>query len=97
MAIRTIDELYEKHRTDTISCQVVEMVADARGVDPLELPPIYEAIDPDFLDGRFAPSSAHGPEFGEVAFTYIGYEITVSYDGEVVIMLNEESSSPNKE
>ena len=64
--------------------RVVAVIAEKSGTDPLELPPLYESVDPDALDALFTPDSRE-PVLGEVTFTHAGHEITVAYDGEVVI------------
>lgn len=66
---------------------VVNAVADAKGVDPLELdPPLYDAIDPDALE-RFA--TAHGTS---VAFTLAGYQVTV-HESDRVVVCSEDGSA----
>lgn len=64
------------------STRVVEHVAEHTGVDPLELDPLYNAIDPDALDQLFRRS---GTEVGvcTLEFSYAGYLVTVAVgDGE---------------
>lgn len=70
---------------------VVEAVADAEGISPMELqPPEYDAlhaaVDPTALDELFAPrhdgASRRG---GVVTFEYCGYRVTVDASGEVSI------------
>lgn len=69
-----------------LSQSVVEAVADAEGVDPLELsPPLYEVIDPDALDRVFAVTPANGRMDGQLTFLYNGYEVTVCGDGYVTV------------
>ena len=62
---------------------VVETVAEAMDTDPRDLPPLYEVVDPDALDTLFKPV---GGRLGlKISFEYIGHEITITDDGEVVI------------
>lgn len=69
-----------------LSQLVVEAVADAEGVDPLELSsPLYEVIDPDALDQVFAVTSTDGRRDGQVTLSYNGYEVTVCGDGYVTV------------
>ncbi|ELZ15285.1 hypothetical protein C477_18905 [Haloterrigena salina JCM 13891] len=68
------------------SLTIVERVAALDGTDPLSLPPLYDAIDPDALDSLFQSSSADGPQTtGAVQFTYYGYDVRVDADGEIAI------------
>lgn len=70
----------------TPSERVVDAVAEAEDVDPIELEPLYAAIDPDALDavvrsqqeGRIAPRTST-----LVRFEYQGYRVTVAGDGAV--------------
>jgi hypothetical protein len=55
---------------------VVTAVAEHAGEDPVELSPIYEAIDPDSLNDLFTPTSeSRRPEC--VQFEYHGYLVVV--------------------
>lgn len=67
-----------------LSQLVVETVADAEGVDPLALPPLYSEIDPDALDALFQPrlQPTSGPPVGEVQFSYHGYTVRVTGEPE---------------
>lgn len=61
---------------ETVTERVVDAVASNTGREPLELPPLYDAIDPDALEalvGRMAD--------GEIVFSYAGCEVTVANDG----------------
>lgn len=70
----------------SVSMAVVDAVADAVDVDPLELDPLNEAIDPDALDALFpqcgerADGSVH-----EVSLQFNGCHVTVRDTGEVVV------------
>lgn len=62
-------------------------MADAKGVEPTDLPPLYHAIDPDALDRLFAPG---GPRMrGEVSFEMAGCEVVVDGDGQVTATPDE--------
>jgi hypothetical protein len=64
---------------------VVEAVADAERVEPVELPtPLADAINPDALDSLFQNGT------GRVSFDYSGYEITVEENGTVKVTPLEE-------
>jgi hypothetical protein len=60
--------------------RVVQAVAAARTTDPLELPPLYDAIDPDALG-----AVVDRMDEGEVVFTYAATEVTVTADGSVAV------------
>lgn len=92
MSVRMETGRQTEQRDEAISHRVIEMVAAEVDTDPVELPPLYETIDPEALDALFASSFSHGPLVGQVAFTYGGCEITVSYDDELVITVEEQPS-----
>jgi hypothetical protein len=58
--------------------RIVEAVADRSDADPLELPPLYDYVDPDALD-----AFVRGTADGVVAFRYAGDAVTVDSSGEV--------------
>lgn len=62
----------------SVSEQVVQEVANTTGKDALELPSLYEVIDPDALDTLVAEMSDGG-----VSFSYAGHEVTVKSDGSI--------------
>ena len=79
-----------KHRavydwtTVTPSAAVLEVLAVARGVDELDLAPLYRSVDPDALDalvGGRPDGRAAGP--AEVTFTHEGYDVVVGSAGTV--------------
>ena len=69
------------------SLTIVEEVAALDGTDPLSLPPLYDAVDPDALDSLFRSSSGDNPRAaGAMQFTYCGYDVRVEADGTIVII-----------
>lgn len=73
--------------TERVCVAVVNAVADAKGVSPVDVsPPLYDAIDLDGLEA-FVASMTRGPgeSAGRVEFSYSGYEVTVAGDGLVSV------------
>lgn len=62
------------------SDRVVQTIADREGVDPTELPPLFESVDPDALDALLRRDDTAG---AQVTFTHHGHEVTVRSDGRV--------------
>ena len=60
---------------ETLVMRVVDAVADAKGVDPLELEPLHESIDLEALDAIF--STADGRSAVELSFSVAGCEVVV--------------------
>lgn len=59
---------------------VIQAVAEAKGVDPLDLDPLYDRIDLDAVDRLFA--SADVPA-GRLTFDVAGCRVRVRADGQV--------------
>ncbi|ELZ22828.1 hypothetical protein C477_03399 [Haloterrigena salina JCM 13891] len=66
--------------SDSIPEAVVDAVSDIERCDPLTLPPLWDEIDPEALNGSFAPTRRGHPRAGRVAFDYAGYEVRVAVD-----------------
>ena len=71
-----------------VSVAVVTAIATKRGVEPTELPPLYESIDPDALDALFAPTRSGGPRRGRLEFTYDGHEVAVDCGSDLEITID---------
>lgn len=73
---------------EPVSIAVVHAIAAHRDVDPTDLPPLYEWVDPDALDALFQPTRAGGPRRGRLEFAYDGQTVTVDSTGEVTITID---------
>lgn len=71
----------------TASEAVVATVANRDGSDPVDLPPLYDAVDPDALDAIFRDGRP-----GRVTFEYAGYEVTVCGRDQVTVVCEAPSS-----
>lgn len=72
-------------RSGPISDVVVTAVADAKGVDPLDVEPLHSVVDPDALDRMFQPRVGAPPSSLEVTFELDGCAVEVRADGEVAV------------
>jgi hypothetical protein len=69
---------------------IIESVSKLKGVDPKQLTPLVEAINPDALGRLFADSlDGESRDGGYVTFPYAGCQVTVHADGEVVVTFGE--------
>lgn len=69
-----------------VSERVVAAVAAARDEDPLELPPLYDVIDPDALNNLFAHGfSGRRNGSGRVSLMLADCEVVVHSDGEIAV------------
>jgi len=80
-ATSTVEMLANDVREPSVA--VVEAVAAHEGVDPLDLPPLYDAVDPSALDTLFAPRPDGSVRDGQLSFRFAGYDVTVHTSGEV--------------
>ncbi|MFC6827096.1 HalOD1 output domain-containing protein [Halopelagius fulvigenes] len=77
---------YSLGQDEPLSLTVVRTVADAEGVEPTALRPLYSAVDPDALDSLFESGAGDGLGFaGEVQFQYHGYDVCIHSDGRVTL------------
>ncbi|WP_266075522.1 HalOD1 output domain-containing protein [Haladaptatus caseinilyticus] len=67
-----------------VSEAVIRAISQVNGVDPLDLSPLYDTIDPDALDRLFRPTISTERDIEScVQFTMAGCEITIT-DNQVV-------------
>lgn len=70
----------------SISEKVLEEVAEAEGVEVLELPPLYDSIDADALDSLLSGTATDDrPEAIEITFRYCDYAVSIDGDGTVEV------------
>ena len=84
----TGDEMGTTSGDEPISRQVIDAVADVKGVDPLELPPLYDTVDPDALDSLFGGAGS-GAAITELRLEIAGCEVLVRGSGDVVVVRSE--------
>jgi|GEM_PF-1996201 hypothetical protein len=79
--------------TEPLSHAAVVAVADANGVDPLDLDErLYDCIDPDALDALFTPTGTGA--CGTVQFVMAGCHVEVSAERRVTVeQFSEELST----
>ena len=62
---------------------VITAVAALTGSRPIDLEPLYEAVDPDALDSLIDHAQRTDAGTHELWFAYAGYEIGVRSDGRI--------------
>lgn len=73
---------------------IAEVVADAEGVDPTDLSPLYESIEPDALNRLFGQ---HGRQLNPekaFCFTHEGWNVFVRGDGQIIVGDPDNLSKP---
>lgn len=65
------------------STAIIEHIADQTDQDPLDMPPLHRSIDADALDELLTHASAASSSDVEITFSYDGFDVTVSSDGQI--------------
>lgn len=69
----------------SISYGVVNEVAQAKGVEPAELRPLHDVIDPDALESLFDETDGARLREGHVSFSYEGFLVHIEDDGSIAV------------
>jgi hypothetical protein len=69
----------------SLSTAVLDAISEAADCEGLDLPPLYEQIDPAGLEKLFAPIPGSERCTGSVTFPLGEYHVTIAADGEIVI------------
>lgn len=73
----------------TIVDRIIQRVSTETNTDPLDLPPLYETIEPDALE-----ACIRGMADGEVSFTYAGTAVAVDSDGSIRVTTTPPTAQP---
>ena len=68
-----------------VNMTVLEAVAEVTDTDLVDLPPLYEHVDPDALDTVFTHTAGDRRAEGSVSFEFAEHPVTVHSSGEVVV------------
>lgn len=64
---------------------VIETIAEICDTDPLEMPPLYNAIDPEALDKLLISAAEAGDQAIELSFAYNGFTVVLLSNGLVYV------------
>lgn len=68
---------------DSPSSALVDVIAEELTVDPMDLDPLYQRVDPDALNSLFEPRNGRRPLPGtSVEFTYADFRVRVNASGQ---------------
>ncbi|WP_415381252.1 HalOD1 output domain-containing protein [Halosimplex sp. TS25] len=73
----------------TLLRAVVEAVATETGRRPIELDPLYDALDTEALERVVSPGGDATPPAGRLRFRYESCDVTVTGDGRVIAAYRE--------
>ena len=76
--------------TDEVYERIVNGVATLEGTDPMALPPLFDAVDPDALTAIFASTASGIRRSGSIEFPYAGHQVQVTFDdaGDAVVTID---------
>lgn len=77
--------MHTTRRDVELTTEIAETVAEAVGVDPLELDPLYGVVDTEVVEELLETPSVS--DESSISFTYAGRQVTVN--GEGVILVEE--------
>lgn len=80
---------YDPTRSRPITEVVIDAVASASGESPLDLPPLYDAIDPDALELIVREPNTASQRSCFVGFTVGNWGVIVTGSGEVQVYADE--------
>lgn len=80
----TVTRMYDSDKEESPSASIIECVAEATGRDPIELPPLYERVDPDAVNELLNDPSERprATPHLSITFRYAGCDVTISGDGQ---------------
>lgn len=89
---------YEPDGDEELATVIVFAVAEAEGVDPVDLnvPPLYECVDAAAIEDAFFGSDVFGASrrgTGTVEFTYVDYLVRIRSDGWVQVYARPDTDS----
>lgn len=80
-----VDVQYEAERDDSVTSVVVEAIADAAGTDPVDLPPLFDFIDPDALEQLFSAPAGGPADEATLSFQFDTWNVFVRSDGRILV------------
>lgn len=88
------DARYDPLSDQPPAAAVIEAIAEAAGVDPMQLPPLFEIIDPDALNGLFKHDGDGHDAEAIVSFTYDTWNVFVRADGRIRVCDATQPTAP---
>lgn len=73
---------------------IILALADAVGVDPTELPPLFEYVDPDALNALLGPSDSATDRTALLSFRVDTWTVFVRSDGRICVCDSTQPSDP---
>ena len=91
-----VDAKYETDSDRSPAVAVADALAEADGVDAMDLPPLYDVIDPDALDALFAERGQSADAETVVSFRFGRWNVFVGSDGRIRICDPSQPTEPDE-
>lgn len=89
-----VDAEYEFESDVSPTEVIIEALAEAAEIDPIELPPLYEFVDPDALDQLFGEHEGAAHADALLSFQVETWNVFVRADGRIRICDNTQPTDP---
>lgn len=88
------DVHYDSESDSSLAWVIAEAVADAAGIHPTELPPLYDAIDLDAVARLIDNQSRKSSGTTVLGFTFERWNVFVRSDGSIRVCKGNQSHDP---
>lgn len=92
--VPAVDAEYEFAGDGSPTEAIVEALAEAAGIDPIDLPPLYESVDPDALDQLFGARDDTIHAEALLSFRVETWNVFVRADGRIRVCDATRSTDP---
>ena len=89
-----VDVRYDRDGDQTLVDALIEAVATAEGVDAVDLPPLYDAVDLDALTRLLEDHSGSANTKATFGFQYGSWNVFVRADGHIRVCDNTKPTAP---
>ena len=79
-------EIHDWTSAEPLNSTILTALADVKDVEPTELEPLYEHIDPDALESLFDPDGDGLRTDGHVSFSFADHYVTIHGHGEYAVI-----------
>lgn len=78
-----VDRTYEETSGQSPTMTIVDALAAAMEIEPTELPPLFEIVDPDAIDTLFSNTESETDAAAMLSFNYRTWNVFVNADGRI--------------
>ena len=92
--VPVVDAKYGSSDDESPVVVIVEALAEATGVDPTDLPPLFEFVNPDAIDQLFKKHDDASHANAVLSFQFKTWNVFVRADGRIRVCDNTRSTNP---